>query len=424
MQTGTDRYKWQSVVLFVVILIGLAFYLGLAGVILISGAFALGSPQSAGGTPVGTNFIVACGLGFCGLAMLPAAFFSLQRMRGKPIRPFQIRPIKVWQGIALGVGWIGAVLLSDFLYQNLALGWLAAAPFYVLSIGLPLAMLVWIGLGGVHLGSRNRFWGSLGIGMTVGPFLASLLELFVYLGVLLVLLFVLAFNSNWLATIQQLISQLQGVTSIDEVMQVLAPYLVNPFILVSLLLVLGVFTPLIEETVKPAVVWLLAKRLQSPAQGFALGIISGAGFALVESLLASSTPGQGWGQLLAARAGGGLMHIFASGMMGWGIASAWQGNRLRLLGTYVISVMIHGLWNSAAIIIEIGSLQPYLNNNPVIKSLDSISIAGTAVLGLLVLIILPALILVNRKMRQPAPAIPASTAQSDIIAPSHNSWKD
>ena len=76
--------------------------------------------------------------------------------------------------------------------------------------------------------------------------------------------------------------------------------------------------------------------------------------------------------------------------------------------------MIHGLWNSAAIIIEVGSLQPYLNNNPVIKSLNSFSIAGTAVLGLLVLIILPALILVNRKMRQPAPAIPVAQQRKVI----------
>ncbi len=417
MPTNTDKYKWQSVIQFVIILIGLAFYLGLAGFTLVAVGFTLASPQSAGGPPVGTNFIVACGLGLCGLAMLPAAFFSLQRMRGKPIRSFQTRPIKVWQGVVLGAGWIGAVLLSDFLYQNLSLGWLAAAPFYGISIGLPLVLLVWIGVGGIHLGSRNRFWGSLGIGMIVGPFLASLLELFVYAGILLILVFILALSSNWLATLQQLISQLRGVTGIDGAMQVLAPYLVNPLVLASLFLVLGVFTPLIEETVKPAVVWLLAKRLQSPAQGFALGVISGAGFALVESLLASSTPGQGWGQLLAARAGGGLMHIFASGLMGWGIASAWQGKRLRLLGTYLLSVMIHGLWNSAAVIIEAGSLRPYLNNNPVIKSLDPFSIAGAVVLGLLVVTILPALILVNRKMRQPAPAVPASTAQSDIIAP-------
>jgi hypothetical protein len=200
-------------------------------------------------------------------------------------------------------------------------------------------------------------------------------------------------------------------------MQVLAPYLINPFALIGLFLLLGVFTPLIEESLKPAIVWLLAKRIARPAQGFALGIISGAGFALVESLLASSTPGQGWAQLLVARAGGGLMHILGSGLMGWGIASAWQGKRLRLLGTYILSVTLHGLWNSAAIIIELGSIQPYLNNNAYSKLFDSFSLAGTILLGSLVLITLPVLILINRKMRQPDAAVPIPPAQSDIIAP-------
>jgi RsiW-degrading membrane proteinase PrsW (M82 family) len=392
-------------------------YLCLACFILLSIALGFVTPQSGAGSSIGTNFIIASGLGFCAVSMLPAVIFSYQRVRGKSIQSFQTRPVRVWQAIALGAGWIGAVLLSDYLYQNFSLGWLVAAPFYIISIGLPLVLLVWIGVGGIPLGSRNRFWGSLGIGMTVGPFLATLVEFFVYLGVIVILIFILMLNPNWLATLQQVILQIHTSADIDGVMQILAPYLSNPLVLISLFLVLGLFTPLVEETLKPVIVWLLAKRLQGPSQGFALGVVSGAGFALIESLLASSTPGQGWGQLLAVRAGGGLMHIFASGVMGWGIASAWQGKPLRLLGTYVLSVMIHGLWNSAAIIIELGSLQPYLNTSVSSKSLDSFSLAGTIVLGLLVLLTLPALILINRKMRQPAMMILGSNAQSDIIPP-------
>jgi RsiW-degrading membrane proteinase PrsW (M82 family) len=417
MQSNTDRYNWQSVLLFAILLMGLALYLGLAGLMLLSSGFDLLTHQSGAGPNVGTNFIIASGLGFCGLVMLPAVFFSFQRMTGKSIRPFQARPVKAWQAIAMGAGWIGACLLSDYLYQNFSLGWLAAAPFYIISIGLPLVLLVWIGLGGIPLGSRNRFWGSLGIGMTVGPFLASLLEIFVYAGILLILIIIIALNPGWLASLQQVITQMRGVTDIDRAMQILAPYLVNPFVLISLFLVLGVFTPLIEETLKPAIVWVLAKRLQRPSHGFALGVISGAGFALVESLLASSTPGQGWGQLLAVRAGGGLMHIFGSGLMGWGIASAWQGKRLHLLGTYLLSITVHGLWNSAAIIIEIGSLQAYLNNSGFSKSFDAYSLVGSIILGLLVLIALPALVLINLKMRPPDPAIPVPPTQGDIIAP-------
>jgi RsiW-degrading membrane proteinase PrsW (M82 family) len=253
--------------------------------------------------------------------------------------------------------------------------------------------------------------------MTIAPFLATLFELFIYMGFLLLLIIFLALNPNWLSTLQQLTLQMRGMTDIDKVMQVLAPYLINPYVLISLFLVLGVITPLIEETLKPAVVWLMAKRLQRPSQGFALGIISGAGFALVESLLASSTPGQGWGQLLVARAGGGLMHIFGSGLMGWGIASAWQGKRLRLLGTYILSITIHGLWNSAAIMLELNSLQPYLNHNGFSKSFGPFSQIGTIILIALVLVTLPALFLINRKMRQPDPAYQVPPAQSDIIAP-------
>jgi hypothetical protein len=172
MHSNTDRYNWQSILLFAILLMGLALYLGLASLMLLSSGFALVSPQSGAGSTVGTNFIIASGLGFCGLAMLPGVFFSFLRMSSKSIRPFQARPVKVWQAIAMAAGWIGALLLSDYLYQNFSLGWLAAAPFYIISIGLPLILLVWIGLGGIPLGSRNRFWGSLGIGMTVGPFLA------------------------------------------------------------------------------------------------------------------------------------------------------------------------------------------------------------------------------------------------------------
>ena len=416
MHTNTDRYYWQSVLLFAILLIGLVMYLGLAGLMLLSGGMQLLSLPSGAGSTFGNNFIIASGLGFCGLAMLPAVFFGFQRMTGKSIRPFHARPVKVWQAVAILAGWIGAVLLSDYLYQNISLGWLVAAPFYVISIGLPLFLLVWIALGGIPLGSRNRFWGSLGLGLTVGPFLASILELIAYVGMLAILIFILVLNPNWLAALQQIITQIHAVSDIDGAMKILTPYLVNPFVLIGLIFALGVKTPLIEETLKPAVVWVMAKRLQSPSQGFALGVISGAGFALVESLLASSTPGQGWGQLLAVRAGGGLMHIFGSGLMGWGIASAWQGKRLRLLGTYILSIMVHGLWNSAAILIEVDSFKPYLKNG-LPKLVDSFPIVGSIVLGLLVLCTFVGLVLINRKLRQPDPALPVPPAQSDIIAP-------
>src|SRR5664280_2095631 len=156
MHTNSVRHNFQPVLLFVVLLIGLAMYLSLAGIILLSSALGLVVPQSGAGSSIGTNFIIASGLGFCAVSMLPAVIYSYQWMRGKSIQPFQTKPVRVWQAVALGAGWIGAVLLSDYLYQNFSLGWLVAAPFYIISIGLPLFLMVWIGVGGIPLGSRNR----------------------------------------------------------------------------------------------------------------------------------------------------------------------------------------------------------------------------------------------------------------------------
>jgi len=408
MQTNsTNKNNWQSVLLFTFLLIGMVVYLGMAVLMLISGGISLITPQAGAISDFGINFTIACGFGFCGLALLPGVFFSFQRMTGKTYPPYQPRPAKLWLVLVLTAVWAGSVWLSDYLWQNVSLGWLASAPFYIISIALPLFLLIWIGLGGIPLESRNRLWGSLGIGMTLGPFLAAVLELLAYLAMLVILIIILAFNPVWLNTLLQVVTKIRNLSNLqaDNVMQIIAPFLLNPFILISLFLALGLVTPLIEETIKPTIVWLTANRLKSPSQGFALGVVSGAGFALVESLLATSTGGQGWGALLAVRAGGGLMHIFASGLMGWGIASAWKGKRLRLLGTYIVSVLVHGIWNGAAIIIEVGSLQPYLTSQVFSKYFDTLTSVGSVILGGLMLVALVSLLLINRKMRKSIPVV-------------------
>ena len=49
MQSNPDRYNWQSVLLFAILLIGLALYLGLAGLMLISGGLELVSTSIRNG---------------------------------------------------------------------------------------------------------------------------------------------------------------------------------------------------------------------------------------------------------------------------------------------------------------------------------------------------------------------------------------
>jgi hypothetical protein len=52
-----------------------------------------------------------------------------------------------------------------------------------------------------------------------------------------------------------------------------------------------------------------------------------------------------------ARIGTGVIHIFTAGLMGWALALAWQENRyLRLGVTYLVAVLIHGLWNGLTLV--------------------------------------------------------------------------
>ncbi len=114
--------------------------------------------------------------------------------------------------------------------------------------------------------------------------------------------------------------------------------------------------PIIEELVKPAIVWLLFRQELSPADGFVLGVLSGAGFALFENLTLGATV-DSWLSIFVARIGTSAMHMFTSGLMGWAIVSAKIQKRYAiLLGSFALSVALHGLWNSMAILGGLASL--------------------------------------------------------------------
>jgi len=96
------------------------------------------------------------------------------------------------------------------------------------------------------------------------------------------------------------------------------------------------------------------------------------------------------------------MHILTTGLMGWGIASAWQERRiLRLLGLYGLSVLIHSAWNALTVMIVFGSLRIFLAGNQPDALGVILGIAGAVMLVILSALTLIALLLVNRKLRPP-----------------------
>ncbi len=167
----------------------------------------------------------------------------------------------------------------------------------------------------------------------------------------------------------------------------------------------AVLAPIIEETLKPAAVWLLGKRLHSPAEGFALGALCGAGFALLEGTIAAGGNPQMLGIGIAARATSSLMHITASGLLGWGIASARLEKRYgRLAGIYFLSVSIHGLWNGSVVLAVFGGLRLSIPGASADLPGILLVLAGIGILGSMLVTIMILLPVINHRLR-PKPVI-------------------
>jgi hypothetical protein len=205
----------------------------------------------------------------------------------------------------------------------------------------------------------------------------------------------------------------------QSLLTALAPYITNPLVILSILGFASVLTPLIEEALKPAVIWFLGKRLHSPAEGFILGALCGAGFAMLEGLLSASGATNMWGFGIAGRGAASLMHITGSAIFGWGIASARLEKRYgRLAFSYLLSVSIHGLWNGSAIITVYGALRVMVQANQQLDIPSILFVAGG--LGMLILelvLMLFILPLINHRLRRSLVNASSTTILSDIIAP-------
>ena len=105
----------------------------------------------------------------------------------------------------------------------------------------------------------------------------------------------------------------------------------KPYVLLGLLAVTSLIVPFLEELLKPLALLVVANRNPTPSQGFVGGLICGAAFAFLETsgTLASGID-SGWVVLVLMRLGTGLLHITASGLVGLGLARAWQAKKSRL----------------------------------------------------------------------------------------------
>jgi hypothetical protein len=167
--------------------------------------------------------------------------------------------------------------------------------------------------------------------------------------------------------------------------------------MVIALIYIAVLVPAIEELLKPLGVWLLAGRLDSGAQGFTLGALSGAGYGLIETIGVSAQAGE-WASLLFSRIGTGLLHITMSALMGAAIVIAWRERRyLRLIGTYFLAVLLHGIWNAFATLFTFSTLAEFTDQPGRLGTIQPMLIA---VMSLLAVVLFVILLVFNRRMRK------------------------
>ncbi len=373
--------RWLSIWQLLLSLFGILVFWGLAFTLLL---MILQSTINAPGLMSDSIalLLMVAGFAFIGVLMIPSAVLSSLSLFNKPVQgTFRIpRPASLFFlfTVLLGLGYLAA--------KQSNIVWVVLPPIHVIAIGIAILWMIKLGTRGLPTGSAQRQWGIFNLGLVAAPVLSLLIEFVVIIIVGFMGIAYLGREPGFSAELSQLY---QGYLanpnlSLDTIITTLEPYLMQPVVIYVGLVVIALLVPLIEETIKPIGVWLLAGRKPTPAHGFAAGVLSGGGFALFENLTLSATSGEDWALVVASRIGTSIIHIITTGLTGWALASAWsQKKYLRLGASFLAAVAIHALWNGLVILSIVPEFFPGLNNYPDI--LENIGLASP--LGYLLLLV-------------------------------------
>jgi hypothetical protein len=356
-----------------------------------------------------TIFLVA--FGFEGLVLLVAAFFAFQKFLQKPAADQEAAiPMPNWLILVAVIVALVAFLIGYQISRMATVDWIVLPVLTIPAIVLPLGVLLAFGTKKLPFGTRWQTWNVLGLAMSITPFLLFILEIIAAVIIFFIVFTYISAQPELASELQRLSRQIMVIGRNPEaVLELLAPFLTEPAVIVTALLYMAALVPALEELFKPLGVWLFAGKLKSQAQGFTLGALSGAGYALIETIGVSGQTAE-WAGLLFTRIGTGLLHITTSALMGGAIVLAWRERRyLYLFGVYLLAVLLHGLWNTTAVLFSFSSIAEFLEQEGVLSTMQPTLLIAMAVLAIGLFAIL---VTSNRKLRKPVsppplePAIP------------------
>jgi hypothetical protein len=396
--------------------LALLFLWGGALITLFAGMMSVVLQDPMMGDPL-SMFLMSALLFGSGVLLLPSVYYGLFTAWGRPVidsRPWLRRTYpSLWIfafPVILAIGYVA--------YQQPVLSWIVLPPLHMLAVGIPVGWMLFLAVRDLPLGSSQRMWGVFGSGLVLAPALITIFELLAAIAFFLIAAMYIAGQPELLTKIMSLAETIQGTPpSPETLLQEFGSYLVRPMVVFGVVVFGAVIVPLIEELIKPIGVWLLARHRLRPAAGFAAGALSGAGYALFESLVLTSG-GQEWPAIVVARVGTAAVHILTTAITGWALTQAWRRRRYLLLGlSFLTSVAIHGLWNGLTIFsafVALAEMQDLPFTIPAAKSL-----AMAAPVGLLMMAIacLGALVLFNRRLAaapENANSLPKADAAAEI----------
>ena len=357
----TSQFNWRSLFQLVLSALAALLLLGVAALVALTG-IAQYFNQGSSSANLTQSLMVAASLAFAGILILPSAWYAWKNLAYPGPDP-EPRPEPKWFGFFLTLLVLvlvpGALWLGNWISQYEKLAWFALPILNIIVNGLPAFWLVYIGIRGLNPGSPRRQWGVFAVGLVVSPTIILIVEFLALLGYGILAILLTVINPGITNQLQQLIIRLESVSPNQEaILRLLLPYLLRPGIMFAAFAFISVIVPIIEEALKPLGVWILAGQRLTPAQGFAFGVLCGAGFGLFENLGNTSGASEAWALLASTRISTILLHCLTTGMVGWALASAWSQKRyLRLGATYAFAVLLHGSWNGMAVLSSISSLQ-------------------------------------------------------------------
>lgn len=277
-------------------------------------------------------------------------------------------------------------------------------PVHVLAMSIPplliLGLVGW-GLRGTG-GTRRDVVAGMAGGGCLGLGIAMVFEVLIIVAVIIAVAAGVILTPGGVDRLYELAQDMEDPNWLADASNVVDLFL-SPIIVVSLFGLLCIVVPLIEETFKTLAVGVAGHWIRPrPGRAFLWGVAAGAGFALAENLLNGAAGGvESWAPVAVARVGATAMHCLASGLLSWGWGQLWTARRpLRLLGTFAIAVIIHGLWNGGAVGVAYAGMMALAQEEAMrwISAPGLAAIAIVAMMGLLTSLFLAALFLVARRL--------------------------